>query len=141
MGQPRIVVGVDGTRTSFSALRVAIEEARLRRLPLHIVVAWQLASPDIAVETPPVVEHIVRHNEQILEQALNMIDEYDSARVMVSGELVNGDPVATLRTAAEGSMMLVVGTGGDRRRDESSIGSVAHELVHQAPCPVLVVPE
>ena len=141
MGQPRIVVGIDGSRSSLAALREAIDEARLRRVPLHIVVAWQLVSPDIAVETPPVVEHIVRHNERILEQAMRTIDAYDAAQVMVSGELVNANPVASLLSAAEGSTLLVVGTGGTSDGTAPSIGSVAHELVHRAPCPVLVVPE
>src|SRR3974390_2541659 len=123
MGQPRIVVGIDGSPSSFAALREATEEARLRRLPLHIVVAWQLASPDIAVETPPVVEQIVRHDEQILEEALGMIDAHDGAQVMVSGELVNGHPVATLLTAAEGSTLLVIGSGGTSGHKEPYIRS------------------
>jgi nucleotide-binding universal stress UspA family protein len=140
MGEPRIVVGIDGSRASFAALHVAVEEAKLRQVSLHIVVAWQLSSPDIAVETPQVVHHIVRHNEQILEAALNEIGDYDSARVFVSGELVNGPPVATLLAAAEGSALLVVGSCGTSDRAEPYLGSVAHEVLHHAPCPVLLVP-
>jgi nucleotide-binding universal stress UspA family protein len=140
MGQPRIVVGIDGSPTSLAALREAVEEARLRQLPLHIVVAWQLVSPDIAVESPPVVEHIVRHDEQILEEALNAIAADDAAQITVTGELINGHPIATLLAAAEGSTLLVVGSAGTSGRAEPYIGSVAHELVHRAPCPVLLVP-
>jgi nucleotide-binding universal stress UspA family protein len=140
MGEPRIVVGVDGSRTSFAAVRAAVEEAKLRQVPLHIVIAWQLSSPDIAIESPPVVQHVVEHNQEILEQALNAIDEYDSARVFVSGELVNGPPVATLLTAAEGSVLLVVGACGTSDRPEPYVGSVTHEVLHHAPCPVLLVP-
>jgi nucleotide-binding universal stress UspA family protein len=140
MGEPRIVVGIDGSRASFAALQAAVEEAKLRHVPLHIVIAWQLSSPDIAVETPPVVQHTVRHNQQILEEALSTIDEYDSARVFVSGELVNGPPVATLVAAAEGSVLLVIGACGTSDRAEPYLGSVAHEVLHHAPCPVLLVP-
>ena len=140
MGQPRVVVGIDGSRTSYKALDVAIEEATLREMPLHIVVAWQLVSPAIATETPVVVEHIVRHNEQILERALDMLDVCHADRVTASGELVNGDPVSTLLTAAEGSVLLVIGSSGTSNRPEPYLGSTARELVHRAPCPVLVVP-
>ncbi len=140
MGQPRVVVGVDGSRTSFVALRTAVEEAKLRQVPLHIVVAWQLTSPEIAVETPQVVAHTVRHNEQILEHALSAIDEYDSSRVFVSGELVNGEPAASLLAAAEASVLLVVGSSGTSDRPEPYLGAVAHAVLRRAPCPVVLVP-
>jgi nucleotide-binding universal stress UspA family protein len=140
MGEPRIVVGVDGSPASFGALRAAVEEAKFRQIPLHIVVAWQLTSPEIATETPSVVRQIVRHNEQILEDALNAFDEYDSARVFVSGELVNSEPSAALLTAAEGSALLVVGSSGTSDRPEPYLGAVAHEVLRHAPCPVLLVP-
>jgi nucleotide-binding universal stress UspA family protein len=140
MGRPRIVVGVDGSRTSFAALHVAVDEAKMRQVPLHIVIAWQLAAPDIAVESPSVVRHAVEHDQQILEEALRAIDEYDTARVFVSGEVINGHPVATLLDAAEGSLLLVVGACGTSDRPEPYLGSVARDVLHHAPCPVLVVP-
>jgi nucleotide-binding universal stress UspA family protein len=140
MGEPRIVVGVDGSRTSFAALQAAVEEAKLRQVPLHIVVAWQLPSSEIAVGKPGVAHHVVRDNEQILEDALNAIDAFDSARVFVSGELVNGDPVTALLIAAEGSVLLVVGACRTSQRAEPYLGGVAHDVLSRAPCPVLVVP-
>jgi Universal stress protein family. len=42
MIEPRIVVGVDGSLGSLDALRVALEEARLRQAPLRVVTAWQV---------------------------------------------------------------------------------------------------
>lgn len=44
VGRPasaRVVVGVDGSRGSQSALRWALEEARLRGAPVHVVLAWR----------------------------------------------------------------------------------------------------
>jgi len=37
----RVVVGVDGSRGSQAALRWALGEARLRRAPVHVVLAWR----------------------------------------------------------------------------------------------------
>src|SRR5512133_1770578 len=45
---PNIVVGVDGSISSGEALHWAVEEATRRRLPLHVLSAWQ---SDYAAET------------------------------------------------------------------------------------------
>ena len=37
---PPVVVGVDGSPTSRAALRWAIHEASTRRVPIHLVSAW-----------------------------------------------------------------------------------------------------
>lgn len=37
----RVVVGVDGSRGSRAALHWALQEARLRNLPVHVVLAWR----------------------------------------------------------------------------------------------------
>ncbi|HET6876457.1 MAG TPA: universal stress protein [Jatrophihabitans sp.] len=37
----RLVVGVDGSRGSQAALRWALQEARLRNVPVHVVLAWR----------------------------------------------------------------------------------------------------
>jgi nucleotide-binding universal stress UspA family protein len=38
---PRVVVGVDGSECSRDALLFAAGEARMRGLPLHVVMAYQ----------------------------------------------------------------------------------------------------
>lgn len=37
----RVVVGVDGSRGSRAALHWALQEARLRNIPVHVVLAWR----------------------------------------------------------------------------------------------------
>jgi nucleotide-binding universal stress UspA family protein len=141
MSAPRIVVGVDGSPASLAALGVAFDEARLRRAPLHVVTAWQLTYSEIAIETPLVVQRIAEHNAQILRSAVESIAADRKAGVEVTTDLVNGHPASELLAAAEGSTLLVVGTRGTSGLTGALIGSVAHALIHHAPCPVLVVPE
>jgi nucleotide-binding universal stress UspA family protein len=40
----RIVVGIDGSPPADAALAFAVQEARLRQLPLRIVCAWEIAA-------------------------------------------------------------------------------------------------
>jgi nucleotide-binding universal stress UspA family protein len=140
MPQAKIVVGVDGSPASLAALHEAIEQARLRAAPLHVVTAWQLTSSEIAIETPAVVQRIVEHNSRILEEALDSIDHGRAADVEISTELINGHPATALLDAASDATLLVVGTRGTSGLIGTIIGSVAHAAIHHAKCPVLVVP-
>jgi nucleotide-binding universal stress UspA family protein len=140
MLKPKVVVGVDGSSTSIAALHAAVEEARLRCAPLHVVVAWQLSYSEIAIETPTVVQKIVEHNAQILETALALVDDCERAGVDISSELLNGHPATELLAAASDASLLVVGTRGTSGIAGTLLGSVAHAAIHHARCPVLVVP-
>ena len=57
-------------------------------------------------------------------------------------ELLAGPPAAALADVAEaeGADEIVVGTRGFGR-GRALLGSVAHDLIHYAPCPVTVIPE
>ncbi len=140
MMQPKVVVGVDGSPGSLAALRVALEEARLRQAPLRVVLAWQLTWSEIALETPTLLNKAEDHASAVLAAALASIDHGRAAGVDVSGELVNGSAADALLVAARDATLLVVGTRGIGGVTGTLVGSVAHAAVHHAPCPVLVVP-
>ena len=136
----KVVVGVDGSPASLAALREALEEARLRHASLRVVMAWQLASAEIAIDTPGVVQQIVEHNARILEAALASIDHGRAAGVEISTDLINGHPATALLDAASDATLLVVGARGTSGLAGTIIGYVAHAAIHHAKCPVLVVP-
>jgi nucleotide-binding universal stress UspA family protein len=140
MAEPRIVVGVDGSPGSLGALRVALEEARLRHAPLRVVMAWQLTWSEIALETPAMVKQVEDHASEVLDTALASVDHGREAGVEVSGELVNGHAATALLEAARDATLLVVGTRGTGGVSGTLVGSVAHAAIHHARCPVLVVP-
>lgn len=141
MTEPRIVVGVDGSAGSLGALRVALEEARLHQVPLHVVLAWQLTLPEIALETPTLLNKVEERAAETLEKALTSIDHGRAAGVVVSGELVSGPAAPALLATARDATLLVVGTRGIGGITGTLVGSVAHAAIHHARCPVLIVPQ
>jgi nucleotide-binding universal stress UspA family protein len=140
MTEPRIVVGMDGSPGSLMALRVALEEAKLRQAPLRVVMAWQLSWSETALETPTLVKQVEEHAAETLEAALASVDHGRGTGVEVSGELVNGHASTVLLEAAHDATLLVVGTRGTGGVSGTLVGSVAHAAIHHARCPVLVVP-
>ncbi|HYL51521.1 MAG TPA: universal stress protein, partial [Acidimicrobiia bacterium] len=84
MPEPTIVVGVDGSPGSLVALRVALEEARVHRASLRVVMAWQLTWMELAIETPAVMRSVEAHASEMLEAALASVDHGRAAGVEVS---------------------------------------------------------
>jgi nucleotide-binding universal stress UspA family protein len=61
--------------------------------------------------------------------------------VEVRGELVEGPPARALLEHARTADLLVVGSRGLGGFRSLLLGSVSQQVVHHAPCPVVVVPD
>jgi nucleotide-binding universal stress UspA family protein len=130
----RVLVGVDGSEPGFEACRQA---ARLAdpTAPIDAVTVVHLAE---AVHTgwnaPRVAEQLQREGEAALEQAVRLIGPRARPRI------VNGHAAASLLGAIEraDASLVVIGSHGHHRMTEILIGGVAGELLHSAPCSVLV---
>ena len=127
-----VVVGVDGSESSRSALDWAADEATRRGVALRVLHAWEYpyratTGRDFAeVDAATLLEDAVR---TATERCPND----------VSGELVEGGPVAALLAAGETAELLVVGSrrrGGFR---SMLFGSVAHGVAAHATTPVVVL--
>jgi nucleotide-binding universal stress UspA family protein len=134
----RVVVGFDGSARSIDALRWAAAEAEARGAALDVIHAWRLPT----LSAPPV--HAVLQNVSLLEEAGQGL----LARAMaeVTPRVANATPHLTSEPAArallergEGAGLLVVGTRGLGRVTGALLGSVSRQLLHHAPCPVVVV--
>jgi nucleotide-binding universal stress UspA family protein len=134
----RVVVGVDGSTRSLGALRWAAAEARARESALDVVHAWKLPM----MTTPPpmatfsdltVIEKVGR---EVLDAALA-----DPALdgVEARPHLTNRSPAGALMELADGAGVVVVGTRGLGRVTGTLLGSVSQQLLHHAPCPVVVI--
>jgi nucleotide-binding universal stress UspA family protein len=139
---PRVVVGVDGSPGSRSALRLAAATARQRGVALVAVYVWQLAalSPVVAREsgyTPPLAEYEAAA-ERILSGALDEV-RADLASLSVTPLVVRAAAVRGLMDAARGADLLVVGSRGHGGFAGLLLGSVSSQVATHAPCPVLVV--
>ena len=133
-----VVTGVDGSPNARTALAWAAEEATYRQCALHVLTAWTLPTPRTGGRAAPpsyVPEQSTYRDQaqQLVEQELRaVLGETDS----VSCSALRGKPLSVLLEAGRNARMLVVGSSSTRLR----VSSLSGQLVHQAPCPVLVVP-
>jgi nucleotide-binding universal stress UspA family protein len=133
-----IIVGVDGSPTSRRALDWAVNEARVHRARLRVILAW--TSPYDWQLQPifPVDEAKLRDAAQAqLDQALAGADTRD---VAVDADLVEGDARHVLVELARDADLLVLGTRGHSRLSEMLIGSVSTYCASHATCPLVLVP-
>lgn len=133
-----VVVGVDGSSRSRGAVRWAAAEARARDADLHVVHAWRLP----VMAGPPAVAMLPDHSA-LEEAARALLDAAlaDPALVdtRVHPHFVYGYPARALMEQAAGAGLVVVGTRGLGRVAGTLLGSVSRQLLHHAPCPVVVI--
>ena len=134
----RIVVGVDGSEHASRALRWAAEDARRRGAELEVVhavpIPINLADP---ILLPPPSEHDLRKaGQQVIAEALAEVSVED---LVVERTVTTGQAASALCDAARGAELLVVGSRGLGGFKGLLVGSVTHQVIAHAPCPVLVV--
>jgi nucleotide-binding universal stress UspA family protein len=137
----RIVVGVDGSDSSLSALRWAIRQAGLTGAAVDAVIAWQ--DPPAISGYGYAMAGIV--NYDFAEAAGKVVTEAISSAldpgsdVRVRPLVVEGIAAQALLNASAGADLLVVGSRGHGGFTEALLGSVGQHCVHHAQCPVVVI--
>ena len=132
----RVVCFVDGSPDGIEALR----QAAVLRSPdgqLIGVVALDLGlAAEAGFEATHAAAQLEEEAEQARDDAVATLAEIPSAEV----EIVAGRPSAALRSVAEHRRadLLAVGRHGTSRRRGLIVGSLVTEMIHEAPCPVLV---
>lgn len=139
----RLVVGVDRRGRSQAALDWAAAEAGRRGADLDVVYAFMPPPVISPIGVPGPAEDAAPYEvdaKRVLDDAI------DSVPYSIRHTLPHVSPLAVMDRAssalldtAEGADLLVVGT---RKRGAVGglIGSVSHQCVHHAHCPVVVVP-
>lgn len=144
-----VVVGVDGGPSSHRLARTARDEAERMGEPLRIVTAWTL---------PPLVQPDFTDGSDLyaaLEEragavAAGIAAELETAAadpdaaadrgsVAIDTEVVLAAPAAALISAAKDAALLVVGSHGRHGLGRFLLGSVSHDVILSAPCPMLVL--
>jgi nucleotide-binding universal stress UspA family protein len=140
----RIVVGVDGSTGSRRALAWAVEEARYRgdEVVAATVFVYTSVGMAIAIEVVPTparsVEEVREDTARMLHRVVDeVVGETD---VKIIEEVAEGVPARRLIELATGADMIVVGSRGLGGFRGLLLGSVSQQVVHHAPCPVVVVP-
>lgn len=137
-----VVVGVDGSESSQTALRWSLEQARARKARLHLVCAYEL--PTYAAHTMQVSPREERGF--LYEAAQSMIKEVaDSVTgkgVEVTWSLEFGDPTEVLVDLSKRVALVVVGgrTSKGGRLADRLLRTVSSAVPANAYCPTAVIP-
>ncbi|WNV87480.1 universal stress protein [Umezawaea sp. Da 62-37] len=139
--QGPVVVGVDGSAASESAIGFAFEAASTRNAPLTAVLSWT----DVLVESAFQADRFsmdwsevgAEQQRLLAERMAGWQEKYPD--VVVERVVVRDRPVRALVRAAQHARLLVVGSHGRGGFTGMLLGSTSQALVHHAPCPVAVV--
>ena len=136
----KIVVGVDGSESSITALRWALGEARLRGSEVEVIHTWSftpMVDPMGFGSCLP-VEELASAAKSLVEEVMKRVEEF-VGKTKVSTKITRGPAAATLLEAAKDAELLVVGRRGHGGFMGLLLGSVAEQVAHHAPCPVVIV--
>lgn len=159
-----VLVGVDGSEHSKKALRRAMEEAKLREATLEVVyvfepprrslaeeligrpyglasVGRQPISPDEPAHHPPDPVKAARADAlerlgAFVEDVVGDMDGPEPRLNPIPGE----HPAEALIAETRDADLLVIGTRGLGGFAGMLVGSVAHQCIQHAHCPLLVLP-
>jgi nucleotide-binding universal stress UspA family protein len=134
----RVVAGIDGSARSQTALHWAAAEARARNAPLDVVHAWRppLLSPFPVGSTASDHAALEAAGRTVLDAAVH---DPALAGTDVRAHLSHDRPARALIERAAGAGLVVVGTRGLGRVAGTLLGSVSRQLLHHAPCPIVVI--
>ncbi len=138
----KIVVGVDGSPGSRTALVWAVEQAKESHAEVIVVFAFSFELAWIDVGSDYQGAWIQNATERAQQELHRIIAETlpDPPPVTVHGLVVEGEPAAVLVEIARNADVLVVGTRGRGGFAGLLLGSVSQRCAEHAPCPVVVVP-
>jgi nucleotide-binding universal stress UspA family protein len=135
----RVVVGIDGSARSLTALRWAAAEGSARDADLDVVHAWRL--PMMA--QPPGVAMMFSDYSMLEESGRAVLDAAVAdpavAELRVHPHFVHDTPARALLERATGAGLVVVGTRGLGRVSGALLGSVSRQLLQHSPCPIVVI--
>jgi nucleotide-binding universal stress UspA family protein len=134
-----ILVAVDGSKESDLALEAAVDLAlgtNARLTLLHVS-----STPPASLSTTPagaaVAAELPEYHEKVLHEAVDKVPK----DLPITTLLLEGNPAHTIVKAAgeREHDLIVIGSRGRGRASAALLGSVSHEVLHEAQVPVLVV--
>lgn len=128
-----IAVGVDGTALSAAAVELGFELAEAFSVPLTAV---HCGPPDRIATIGPAPDR-TRSERAALAEALAGY-RANHPGIEVAEMAVPGVPAAVLAELGRDAQLLVVGTRARNAATAALFGSTSRDLLHHAPCPVLI---
>jgi nucleotide-binding universal stress UspA family protein len=137
-----ILLATDGSPSARQATAFAIQLARATGWALDVVTTWTLPATVFGDVPEHTWQQLVAKERKRAKSLVNeTIDAARARGVEARGTAVRGDPITEICAAAESASLLVVGAHGWGALKRVVFGSVSGSLLHDAPCPVLVVRE
>ena len=137
-----ILVGVDGSKESFAAVKWAAERSKIRSCKLHIICTYAVASYAAATLDGgyAVLDDAALKEgaSQIVKQGVDLAKEVGAPDV--HGLVEAGDPAGILIDMSREVDLIVVGSRGGGGFADRLLGTVSSALPAHAHCPVVIVP-
>jgi nucleotide-binding universal stress UspA family protein len=142
----RIVVGLDGSEVSETALRMGADLARRLQVPLHLVRVADLAvvhwgANEAAAEYAELSEETVREKERATQYLEKVEQPLRDEGLHVTTEVRSGLAARELTDAAGPGDLLVVASHGRHGLERLLLGSVADEVAERSRASVLIARE
>lgn len=141
-GDQRIVVGVDGSEFSTTALRLAGRMAASLNAPLEVITCLGTSDLFLASHLP---EERTASTEELEETAKRLVEQSlerafgDARPERLTRQVKFGPPAKVLIDESKDAQLLVVGRRGQGGFLAQVMGSVSGACAAHAQCPVLVV--
>ncbi len=138
MGEPRVVVGVDGSPLSMAAVARAAQVASARGLTLNLLHAFAPDLPMLGFGALSDESVVSTHTHRLLADATaraHAVDPGLTVTTSVRGGYASQALVDASRTAA----LIVIGAMGHGVLSRASVGAVAMQVVAHSRCPILVI--
>jgi nucleotide-binding universal stress UspA family protein len=134
-----ILVAVDGSKESKLALADAIDLALDSNAKLTVAHV-QNPTPSVLRSTPAgasVAAELPEYHSKVLRQMVDLVPK----DLPITTLLLEGNPAHEIVKAAKQyeNDLIVIGSRGRGRATAALLGSVSHEVLHEAHVPVLVV--
>ena len=134
-----VVVGVDGSPASESALRWALDEARRTRRPLHVVHALEVEAV-FSDEEQLGTKEAPTTSDPVVTAAMDVV-RTTAPEVQATAHSVTGLAPTTLIAASTVAGTVVLGSHGRGAIPTALLGSVSQQVAVHGHCPVVVVKE
>jgi nucleotide-binding universal stress UspA family protein len=138
-----IVVGVDGSPSSDSAVCWAARDAAMRNVPLTLVHMLKAFVPTFAQTPMPTGAAVWQEDDgrRVLEEAVKIAKDATTTpgKIKTSSEMNWSPPVLKLVKMSEEAEIVVVGSNGRGAVGRLLLGSVSSAVMRNASCPVAVI--
>jgi nucleotide-binding universal stress UspA family protein len=144
--QPRqVLAGVDLTPVTGAVIAEAAEIAAATHAPMHVVSCFHVPRIMPALHGLPAAEQSVEERFALgyRDRVEELVTQLRRGHQSIFVEVVPTLPahgVLLDRAQALGADLIVIGASGHGALERLLLGSTAHRVVIEAPCPVLVVP-